>query len=218
MARPKRPSELEPWERQPRESEKAYLAFQAYLDMEKPRSIPKLAVQRHRHYKTLYIHSRRWNWADRVAAYDAHMDRIMREDMIQEDLVTERMWRHRFDAQASEIFAIGEEMIRAGRRQLRMTRHRDQTWQSKDGRTTIIRKATNNTLKDAAVLLNVGVRLTNGALDYVRRQMQDKARESPLNEKQATAALQAIMDHREDAEPDPEGIEIEVIDDEEPES
>lgn len=66
----------EPWSRQPREGEKAWLAFQGFLNQDPPRSIERLAQE---HGKTsahnYYQWSSKYRWPLRVNAYDGWLVR-----------------------------------------------------------------------------------------------------------------------------------------------
>ena len=65
----------EPWARQPRERERAYVAFQAFLDQAPPRSIRRLAEQTGKHLQSLYDWSSRFHWEERVIHYDGFVQR-----------------------------------------------------------------------------------------------------------------------------------------------
>lgn len=69
------PADLEPWERQPKESAQAFEAFAAYRDQEGKRSLRRLARTENRTVSTLAGWSTRWQWQDRIAAYQRHLDR-----------------------------------------------------------------------------------------------------------------------------------------------
>ncbi|MGE3404356.1 MAG: hypothetical protein AB7K63_17325 [Vicinamibacterales bacterium] len=68
--------ELEPWERQPGESEKAYAAFLAYRNLESgKRSIVKAAKAVGKSYHLLCRWSAQWSWLQRVGDYDRDLER-----------------------------------------------------------------------------------------------------------------------------------------------
>lgn len=79
MAEVKKPAELPPpWECQPDEPAEAFLAFRAYRDAPPDeRHITRSASVR---VEKLSKWFRDWSWADRVAAYDAHFDKIRVEE------------------------------------------------------------------------------------------------------------------------------------------
>jgi hypothetical protein len=69
-------AEVQAWERQPSEDDEAWKAFQSYRDQTPPRRAHQAAVKR------TEMLSRWYNdhaWAERVAAYDRHLDAIRRE-------------------------------------------------------------------------------------------------------------------------------------------
>lgn len=69
-------TDREPWARQPRESEKQYVAFQAFLNQEPPRSIERLAKELGKNGPGhLYQWSSANKWMDRVIHYDGYIRR-----------------------------------------------------------------------------------------------------------------------------------------------
>lgn len=71
----------EPWERQVGESIIAFNAFCAYRDME-DRSIRKVAFDLHKSSTNIGKFSSKWNWVERVAAWDALQDEIVRKQQL----------------------------------------------------------------------------------------------------------------------------------------
>lgn len=72
----------EPWERQPEETTKAFEAFRVYRDLGTERSIAKAGRQLGKNRVTLEGWSSKFNWVERVAAWDAEQDRIARQEQI----------------------------------------------------------------------------------------------------------------------------------------
>lgn len=70
----------EPWERQPEETTKAFEAFRVYRDLGAERSIAKAGKQLGKNRVTLEGWSSKFNWVERVAAWDAEQDRIARQE------------------------------------------------------------------------------------------------------------------------------------------
>lgn len=64
-----------PWDRQHGESAAAWAAFVAYRDEGPGRSLDKTGAKLGRTRNTVGLHSARWKWTARVAAYDAWLDR-----------------------------------------------------------------------------------------------------------------------------------------------
>lgn len=74
----------EPWERQPEETTKAFEAFRVYRDLGAERSIAKAGKQLGKNRVTLEGWSSKFNWVERVAAWDAEQDRIARQQQLKE--------------------------------------------------------------------------------------------------------------------------------------
>lgn len=73
--------DVEPWERQPHETDEAWLAFRTFRDLDPPRTLGKLREHyteqmTARHPSLFRNWSMKWRWRSRVAAYDVHLDRI----------------------------------------------------------------------------------------------------------------------------------------------
>lgn len=74
------PSTPMPWERQERETPKAFDAFCVYRDMPpQERSASKAATIVGKSYSLLQQWSQKYGWVDRAAAWDEENDRIKRE-------------------------------------------------------------------------------------------------------------------------------------------
>lgn len=105
--------DLDPWERQPRESDGAYASFIAYRDMEKPRSGRRLAVQIGQNPSTVAEKSKRWQWLARVRAWDAHLQE--KHDLKLVDLRRQAAERHAMVA-AGHLDAMSRPMMEIVRR------------------------------------------------------------------------------------------------------
>jgi hypothetical protein len=66
--------DLPPWERQPDETDRAYVAFKAWLDSDKRRVVD--------HGPTAANWSSRWQWSARAREYDVYMARVDLEDQV----------------------------------------------------------------------------------------------------------------------------------------
>lgn len=64
-----------PWDRQPGESPAAWAAFQVYRDAGRGRSLAKTGATLGRTRNAVGLHSARWRWLERAAAFDAWLDR-----------------------------------------------------------------------------------------------------------------------------------------------
>lgn len=89
--------EPEPWDRQPRETDKAYEAFRAYLELGPARSTANVARALGKSKTLTDRWCSRWQWVRRAAAWtdqesrtktDAHMDEIERRTRRQAEIAT----------------------------------------------------------------------------------------------------------------------------------
>jgi len=83
----------EPWEKLSNETTKAYAAFCIYRDLGSERSIDKvLAVTGKRNRSSLIKWSSKYNWVERVQAYDQYLEELKRKE--QEQAIIEMSRRH----------------------------------------------------------------------------------------------------------------------------
>lgn len=68
-----------PWERQPRETPKAFEAFCAYRDMGTDRSCSKVAAVVGKSFSLMQQWSQKNGWVERAAAWDDEQDRLKRD-------------------------------------------------------------------------------------------------------------------------------------------
>lgn len=80
------------WEQQPGEGDKPWEAFVLYRDMGASRSQQAVADKLGKSTNLIYRWSSRWNWAERISAWNNENDRIMRQDQISE--IAEMRKRH----------------------------------------------------------------------------------------------------------------------------
>jgi len=73
---------INPWERQPKETDVAFEAFAVYRDMGPERSVSKVAKKCSKNASLLNRWSSTHSWVSRSAAFDNEVDRRMREDLI----------------------------------------------------------------------------------------------------------------------------------------
>lgn len=73
----------EPWARQPRETEKAWAAFQRFLVQTPPRNVVRLAAETDKPLQALYAWSSRFTWTQRAIAYDGMLQRARDEELIE---------------------------------------------------------------------------------------------------------------------------------------
>lgn len=99
--------QIEPWERQPKESAQSFEAFAMYRDMGVNRSIRKAAQNLNKAVTTLAEWSSKHDWVKRVAAWDAEQDRIARNEMLAEMTATRKKQRR----QAQRMQEKGMELL-----------------------------------------------------------------------------------------------------------
>jgi len=67
-----------PFDQQPRESQRAFAAFSLYLSLGPDRSLSAVGAKLGKGRRQMEKWSRRWSWAERVAAYGTHMAELER--------------------------------------------------------------------------------------------------------------------------------------------
>lgn len=82
--RAENPTPIRPWERQDGESETVSGYFAAYMGQPRPRSLERLATTLGLSYQYIRDLSSEWRWADRVAAWDAEVDRVEADVTLEE--------------------------------------------------------------------------------------------------------------------------------------
>ena len=73
-----------PWERQKGESEKAYEAFSVYRDMGEKRTLTAVAGQLRKSGSLIRRWKGRWDWSERVRAYDNDLEKEARAKAIKD--------------------------------------------------------------------------------------------------------------------------------------
>jgi hypothetical protein len=73
-----------PWERQSGESGQAYEAFATYRDMGKSRTVSAVVKRLGKSRSLLDRWKARWNWEERVAAYDNDLERKAKEEAVKD--------------------------------------------------------------------------------------------------------------------------------------
>jgi hypothetical protein len=66
----------EPWERQRGESRQAYAAWEAYRDMEAPRSYRRVAQDLHKSATLIGGWGKKWRWQARFEAYSLYLEKV----------------------------------------------------------------------------------------------------------------------------------------------
>lgn len=73
---------INPWDQQPNESVKAFQRFAQYRDMGAGRSLRKLAKDLELNASTLAEISTKHNWQERIAAFDAFIDKASQHNQV----------------------------------------------------------------------------------------------------------------------------------------
>lgn len=76
--------DLDPWERQPRETDVAFQAFVVYRDLPGRRSCAKAGKSLGKSAKLMEDWSTQHRWVDRAAAWDREQDRVARQAQLDE--------------------------------------------------------------------------------------------------------------------------------------
>ena len=98
---------VDPWERQPEETAKAFEAFCVYRDLGPDRSIAKTGKKMGKSRVTLENWSSKNEWVKRCAAWDAEQDRIARIEMQKDMAETRKRQRN----QAKKMQEKGMELL-----------------------------------------------------------------------------------------------------------
>ena len=96
--------DVDPWERQPKETDKAFGAFAAYRDLGLERSVAKaldILGKKPNYTSTMEQWSVRWGWRLRSSAWDSYVDRRERDVVLEAAeqkareklLVADGMWK-----------------------------------------------------------------------------------------------------------------------------
>src|SRR5450759_6013766 len=95
-------AEEKPWDRRPGESAKAYRAFALYRDKQADRTFESVARELRCSGTNALRFAKRWDWAQRVRAYDIHVDRIQLDALSRDRLaMKKRMAKQGSDMQAA---------------------------------------------------------------------------------------------------------------------
>jgi hypothetical protein len=112
-------AEEKPWDRRPGESAKAYRAFTLYRDMQADRTFESVARELRCSGTNARRFAKRWDWAQRVRAYDIHVDRIQLDALSRDRVeMKKRMARQGIDMQTAAADGLSELMRKTGPRGL----------------------------------------------------------------------------------------------------
>lgn len=106
---------LQPWERQPKETARAYAAFKVYLDLGKDRSADRAWSKvtgrnggRSGHWGEWSV---KWRWVERATAYDLHMARLEQEKREQALANEVDKWADRQRELREREFALSQQLL-----------------------------------------------------------------------------------------------------------
>lgn len=214
---------LNPWERQPSESEVAYAAFRAYLNLP-PGSRSYLEAYRQAKGKpTASQTSGVWNgwiskyaWAERARAYDNDLYAREREAEIKAQAAERAKWARRRAQVADDGWELAEALKKKIRDMLSFPLFEQQTTreqQTADGR-TIIQEVTIKPagwrMRDAAFMLNIADRLQRLAAEMATDRIETV---DPLAqaEQRLDEARRVLAESRELFSDEPEAVRAQLV-------
>ena len=100
---------IQPWERQPGETARAFAAFVSFRSQ--PSETRAVKAARGAAEKQLYTWSSEWRWAERVAAWDRELDRQLQA----EELAAQRSMQRRHARAGRRLQAWGLEALEAAK-------------------------------------------------------------------------------------------------------
>jgi hypothetical protein len=161
---------MNPWDRLPTETSKAFEAFSAYCEMGPERSLTALAQKLHKTRTHFGLWSRRHSWVERATLYDAHMQGI--EQRAAEKAVASEAakWARRQVEQRERDWAMADQLREKAERMLTYPLSR-QSVRDKDG-VTIVEPA-RWTMADAVRMAETAAKLARLAAEMAtdRRQL-----------------------------------------------
>ena len=107
-----------PFERLPRETEKAFAAFNLYLSQGSQRSIADCARKLLKSSRLLRTWAQKYDWADRVAAHNAHLAIVEREALEATARGKAAIWETRVQKLKETEWEMHERAIAAAKRGL----------------------------------------------------------------------------------------------------
>ena len=116
-----------PFEQQPRESQRAFAAFRAYLELGPERSLAGVAKQVGKGKRQMEKWSRRWSWGERITAYGSHMAELERRAIEDQAVAQGVEWAKMTEPVRREAWLEAE-------RAIAMVRRARERWE-KSGRT-----------------------------------------------------------------------------------
>lgn len=109
------PMDLDPWERQPNESENAWVAFQAYRDLDPPRSLKRAGAVIGKGSRYCESLSSTWKWQKRVQAYERYLDAQRRKEFAEANKAVEVRQRATMEDASAVLAAPIEAFLKKAR-------------------------------------------------------------------------------------------------------
>jgi len=191
-----------PFERLPRESEKAFAAFSLYLSQGSERSIAECARKLLKSSRLLRTWAQKYDWAGRVAAHSAHLAIVEREAIEAAARGKAAEWSSREQKLRETEWQMHEAAIAAAKRGLKAYMERDKVYAN---------------LADIARMLEIASklgRLATGLGDGEGRNGNDL----PAMRVEVTVALEKIYgqpevlpDGHQQAKPAPTIVDVEEV-------
>lgn len=103
-----------PWQVQPGESPKAFLAFQHYLDLGENATLRAVAEALHATPASIEALSRRHNWRERAALWQEHLAQIHCEPFEKLAAANATLWAQRQQALRQQQWQAGDSLVHLG--------------------------------------------------------------------------------------------------------
>lgn len=157
-----------PYEQLPNETEKAYAAFRAYMEMS-PRSVRGLAVALNKSATLIGQWSSKHHWQERIRAWDNEQMRSSEQAAQKEAAERGRLWAQRKIQIKEDGYALGQSLMERAKQLLALpVFERDREYvsevvETKDGRQVPIKTVLNfsQSPRDAIRMAEVGLKLLN---------------------------------------------------------
>src|SRR5687768_7369366 len=143
-----------PWERRPRESNQAFLAFEFYRGLELNRSIERTCqgLDRGPHYvRLLERWTTRWGWVERARAWDTHLQRKRDRVAVGEH----ETWERRRLRSMAEAWRMSLALTAKAREMLKFPLEREVVTKYSDGREKTVKRPSRWTMASAATLVKL---------------------------------------------------------------
>jgi hypothetical protein len=148
------------WERQPGEKARAYEAAKLYFELGAARSLAAVGQKLGKSKALMERWSVRWNWTERAAAYDRHIDRLEQEARLRTLATEAERWAQRQTEQREQEWQTSRALLERARQ---MLAHPLYETVEQDGRTIV--KPVRWSLRDVAAFLELFSKLGRRAAE-----------------------------------------------------